>query len=308
VLTNEVRYLYDGDLVIQERNNFNLPLVSYVRGSDLSGTIEGAGGIGGLLARMDHSTINPQLSTAYFHADGNGNVTTLVDANQQIAARYVYDPFGAMLSIIGPLAEANLYRFSSKESHLPSGLVHYQRRYYETVLQRWMSRDPIAENGGINLYAFVNNRPTTAIDTDGRSIFKDRPRPDTSIRKCNRKIENPSNDPIIGLANARGHDYFDWPDGAGGRDGVGFNDPGGKDGDLPGSEKGATPRSCRPCYKTGAPLKDGKVAGKKGKDASDAEIQDCLKNRPIKGNYEGLRNNCNDWANGAADDCGIDCP
>ncbi len=42
---------------------------TYTRGLDLSGTLEGAGGIGGLLART--------LSGAsyYYHADGNGNVT-----------------------------------------------------------------------------------------------------------------------------------------------------------------------------------------------------------------------------------------
>ena len=53
--TNQiVRYVYDGNLVIQERDGNNLPLVTYTRGKDLSGTLEGAGGIGGLLARTDH--------------------------------------------------------------------------------------------------------------------------------------------------------------------------------------------------------------------------------------------------------------
>ncbi|MGH7952406.1 MAG: hypothetical protein ACREFE_10885 [Limisphaerales bacterium] len=50
--TNEVHFVYDGNLVIQERNANNLPTVTYTRGNDLSGTLQGAGGIGGLLARM----------------------------------------------------------------------------------------------------------------------------------------------------------------------------------------------------------------------------------------------------------------
>src|SRR2546430_4399128 len=45
--TTEIRYVYSGMLVIQERNANNLPLVTYTRGLDLSGTREGAGGIGG---------------------------------------------------------------------------------------------------------------------------------------------------------------------------------------------------------------------------------------------------------------------
>jgi hypothetical protein len=45
--TNEVRYVYDGILVIQERNASNIPLATYTRGMDLSSSRQGAGGIGG---------------------------------------------------------------------------------------------------------------------------------------------------------------------------------------------------------------------------------------------------------------------
>jgi len=58
-------YVYDGNLVIQERNANNLPLVTYTRGRDLSGTFEGAGGIGGLLARSDDSISSVQPSAAH---------------------------------------------------------------------------------------------------------------------------------------------------------------------------------------------------------------------------------------------------
>ena len=53
VETNEVHFIYDGNVVIQERDINNLPLVTYTRGNDLSGSLQGAGGIGGLLARTD---------------------------------------------------------------------------------------------------------------------------------------------------------------------------------------------------------------------------------------------------------------
>src|SRR5207244_7082434 len=52
VLASQTDYIYDGNRVIQERNGTNnTPTVSYTRGNDLSGSLEGAGGIGGLLAR-----------------------------------------------------------------------------------------------------------------------------------------------------------------------------------------------------------------------------------------------------------------
>jgi YD repeat-containing protein len=52
-VTDTRYYVYDGMRVIQERNNLNTPTVGYTRGNDLSGALEGAGGIGGLLARSD---------------------------------------------------------------------------------------------------------------------------------------------------------------------------------------------------------------------------------------------------------------
>ena len=42
--------------------------------------------------------------------------------------------------------------------------------YYNPVQGRWCSRDPIAERGGVNLYGFVTNAPTGAVDTDGRAV------------------------------------------------------------------------------------------------------------------------------------------
>ena len=42
----------------------------------------------------------------------------------------------------GPLADANVYRFSSKEYHAQTGFYYYGYRWYAPNLQRWMSRDP----------------------------------------------------------------------------------------------------------------------------------------------------------------------
>ena len=116
-------------MVIQERNGSNNPLVTYTRGNDLSGTLQGAGGIGGLLARTDYGQEIPgSPTTAYYHADGNGNVTMLIYTNQIIAAKYLYDPYGNTLSLSGPLASLNVYRFSSKEWNNNAGLYYYLYR------------------------------------------------------------------------------------------------------------------------------------------------------------------------------------
>ncbi len=81
VLTNEVRYLYDGLLVIQERDSNNVPKVTYTRGLDLSGSLQGAGGIGGLLARSEAYNAGYWSTNLVYFADGNGNVTALIGNN-----------------------------------------------------------------------------------------------------------------------------------------------------------------------------------------------------------------------------------
>ncbi len=53
-MTNQTaRYLYDQNVVIQERDRNNLQIVSYTRGLDLSGSFQDDGGIGGFIARTD---------------------------------------------------------------------------------------------------------------------------------------------------------------------------------------------------------------------------------------------------------------
>src|SRR5207249_5619387 len=82
-------------------------------------------------------------------------------------AEYRYDPFGNLISSSGTLASANLYRFSSKEIHVNSGMYYYLYRFYDPNLQRWINRDPIAERGSLNLYRFVRNWPINMIDSFG---------------------------------------------------------------------------------------------------------------------------------------------
>lgn len=91
----------------------------------------------------------------------------LIYANQIIAAKYLYDPFGNTLAASGPLTTLNVYRFASKEWNGGDGLYYFGRRYYDPSLQRFINRDPLGEKGGINLYAYVANDPIDFIDPLG---------------------------------------------------------------------------------------------------------------------------------------------
>src|SRR5262249_18496214 len=164
---SETWYVYDGMRVIQERDSNNVPTVSYTRGNDLSVSLEDAGGIGGLLSRSSGYSSGNWTSHADYYSDANGNVTSLIDGNQSVVASYRYDPFGNIISKSGTLSDANVYRYSSKEVHVNSGMYYYGFRFYDPNLQRWINRDPILENGGINLFGYVDNRAINFVDTFG---------------------------------------------------------------------------------------------------------------------------------------------
>jgi len=56
---------------------------------------------------------------------------------------------------------------SSPSTATTVGVLYYGQRYYNPSTGRWLSRDPFDENGGINLFEFASNRPTSVIDLFG---------------------------------------------------------------------------------------------------------------------------------------------
>jgi RHS repeat-associated protein len=143
---------------------------TYTWGIDLSGSTQGAGGVGGLLSVTKHEAQN----TSYFFPiyDGNGNIEAYLDSNGSPAAIYQYDAFGNVLTGNGKgaaIEQAHFFhRFSTKYQDAETGLLYYGYRYSHTLLGRWINRDPIQESGGVNLYGFVNSSPINIVDGDGR--------------------------------------------------------------------------------------------------------------------------------------------
>ena len=169
---NTYKIVYDGWNPIAVLDADNNLLSSFMWGTDLSGTMQGAGGVGGLLAITDYLDKDP---ATYFYAyDGNGNVVTLVSAaDGSVAAQYEYGPFGELIRASGAEASANPFRFSTKFQDDETGFLYYGYRYYNPSTGRWLSRDPIGESGGRNLYVITENDPANQIDKLGRMKWRD---------------------------------------------------------------------------------------------------------------------------------------
>jgi RHS repeat-associated protein len=169
-------FLYDGWAMIQEETGAHTN--SYVYGLDLSGSLQGAGTIGGILC----ASLN--WTQAFYFFDANGNVSDLADPNGTSLAHYEFDPYGNTIAAIGTHAAANPFRFSTKYTDEETGLVYYGYRYYSSQLGRWLNRDPKEEPGSrverhvdlkssrvfLDLYLFCRNRAVMVYDFLGLEV------------------------------------------------------------------------------------------------------------------------------------------
>ena len=144
--------------------NSELPSASVLRtytcGTDLSGTMQGAGGVGGLLG------VSVQRHSCSFSyaacSDANGNIVGLIGSSTgNLAARRDYDAFGHQLTDWEgegiSTTEPCPFRFSSKYRDAETGWYYYGFEYCAPEMGRWVNKDPIEEAGGINLYEFCDN-------------------------------------------------------------------------------------------------------------------------------------------------------
>ena len=106
--------------------------------------------VGGLLKEGD-------LYPCY---DANGNITQKLDNSGNVVMNVAYDPFGNVIS--GALTGE--YGFSTKPFVDGIDWYYYGYRFYDPALGRWLNRDPIGEQGGLNLYGFVGNNGINRFD------------------------------------------------------------------------------------------------------------------------------------------------
>lgn len=106
-----------------------------------------------------------------YHRDHLGSVRALSDSVGNIRATYDFDLWGVRTKISGDVDTE--IGFTGHYLHQPSGLYLAPYRAYDSELGRWLSRDPIGENGGINLYGYVANNPINLWDALGLIWYDD---------------------------------------------------------------------------------------------------------------------------------------
>ena len=121
---NITQYLYDNQDILFEYDGSGNVLRAYTHGS-----------------RIDEPLImSSNGSTYYYHADALGSITSISDSTGTVVQRNIYAPFG---SIQSGNTLAQPYAFTGREYDPETGMYYYRARYYDPVLGRFISKDPI---------------------------------------------------------------------------------------------------------------------------------------------------------------------
>ncbi len=151
-LQSDIRYIYGGTGVLQKRS---------ADGGTVLKTFTGQG-------ELDYTTT--PAAPRYYTRDHLGSVREVVADDGTLLARYDYKPYGERTLVSGTFEASKGF---TGHDYLPeSGIILTLYRGYDPLTGRWLSPDPIAEAGGMNIYGYVGGDPVNAVDPLGLTTAK----------------------------------------------------------------------------------------------------------------------------------------
>jgi RHS repeat-associated protein len=94
-------------------------------------------------------------------------VRFISDSSGNVVSEYVYDVWGNLVSSSGSVSQP--YEYVGREGYYREGELYLLgQRWYDSSVGRFISRDPIREVGGTNIYLYTNNNPLAFIDPIGQ--------------------------------------------------------------------------------------------------------------------------------------------
>lgn len=115
----------------------------------------------------EHLALERGGSYYFYHADGLGSITAITDSDRNIVQSYEYEAFG----LVKPSTHfVNSYTFAGREWDWQARLYYNHARYFDPVTGRFISKDPLGLQAGINLYSYVQNNPINLVDPDGLEV------------------------------------------------------------------------------------------------------------------------------------------
>lgn len=160
-------YLWGLDIAGQRDGRNSGPGATYGAGMRMD-----AGGIGGLQAVIVKEGGTEKIYLPV--CDQAGSIVAMVDGRErQVVARFEYSPFGVLTGewYANTVAKRYLHdghRFQGKFHDREIDLMYFGHRYYDASSGKWLTRDPLQEKPGPNMFMFCNNDPVNNVDPDGR--------------------------------------------------------------------------------------------------------------------------------------------
>jgi len=115
---------------------------------------------------------NAQGEVLWPLTDNLGTVRDLVGSSGTLLNQLTYDSFGNVTSESNAAVD-HRFRYTGRELDEETGLYYYRARYYDPVVGRFISEDPIGfEAGDTNLYRYVGNSPVNATDPEGLYLLR----------------------------------------------------------------------------------------------------------------------------------------